>query len=70
MSALGPLCPREKFAIGTVTEALSAVGTTVALAYEGNTTKARGGKTLVPRLVKMMEGWRKEDLSTKKKLPV
>ena len=49
---------------------LSAVGTTVALAYEGNPTKAQGEKTLVPLLAKMMEGWRKEDPPTKKKIPV
>ena len=49
---------------------LSAVGTTVALAYEGNTTKYQGEKTLVPRLAQMMERWRKEYPPTKKKLPV
>ena len=42
----------------------------VALAYEGNTTKAQGEKTLVPRLAQMMEGWRKEDPPTKNKLPL
>ena len=42
----------------------------VALAYEGNTTKSQGEKTLVPRLAQMMEGRRKEDPPTKKKLPV
>ena len=42
----------------------------VALLYEDNPTKAQGEKTLVPRLAQMMEGWRKEDPTTKKKLPV
>ena len=59
-----------KVAIGTVSEALSAVGTTVTWAYEGNPKKVQGKKTLVPRLAKMMEGWRKDDPPTKKKLPV
>ena len=52
--------------IGTVSGALSTVGTTVDLAYEGNTAKAQGGKYLVPRLAQTMEGWRKEDQPTKK----
>ena len=43
---------------------------TVALAFEGNPTKAQGEKYLVPRLAQTMEGWRKEDPPTKKKLPV
>ena len=56
----------KKVAIVTVSGALSAVGTTVALAYEGNPTKAQSEKTLLPRLAKMMEGWRNEDPPTKK----
>ena len=40
------------------------------MAYEGNPTKAQGKKSLVPRLAKMMEGWRKEYPPTNKKLPV
>ena len=40
------------------------------MAYEDNPTKAQGEKSLVPRLAQMMEVWRKEDLPTKKKLPV
>ena len=57
-------------AIGTVSGALSAVGMTVALAYEGNPTTAQGEKTLVPRLAQMMEGWKKEDPSAKKTISV
>ena len=60
----------KQVAIGTVSGALSAVSTTVALAYEGNTTKAQDKKTLLPRLAQMIEEWRKEDSPTKKKLPV
>ena len=46
----------KKIAIGTFYEALSAVGTTVALTYEGNPTKSQGKKILVTRLAQMMEG--------------
>ena len=35
----------KKIAIGTVSGALSYIGTTVALAYEGNPTKDQGEKT-------------------------
>ena len=38
----------KKVAIGTVSGVLSAVYTTVALAYEGNPKNAQGEKTLVP----------------------
>ena len=58
------------FAIGVVSGALPYVGTTVALAYEGNPTKAQGEKALVTQLAQMMEGRRKGDPPTKKKLPV
>ena len=56
----------KQVAIVTVSGALLAVVTTVALAYEGNPTKAQSEKTLLPRLAKMMEGWRNEDPPTKK----
>ena len=46
------------------------VGTTINLAYEGNPIKAQGGKELFPRLAQMMDGWRKEDTPTNKKLLV
>ena len=44
----------KKVAIGTVSGALSAVGKTVDLAYEGNPTKYQGEKTLVPRLAQIL----------------
>ena len=56
--------------IDRVSGDLSAVGTKVPLAYEGNPTKSQGKKTLVPRLAQMMEVWRKYDPLTKKKIPV
>ena len=63
---LGQYGQGKKVAIGTFSEALSAVGTMVDLAYEGNLTKSQGEKNLVPRLAQMMKGWRKEDPPTKK----
>ena len=60
----------KQVVIDTVSGALSDVGTMIALAYEGNPTKAQGDKALVPRLEQMMEVWRKEDPPTKEKLPV
>ena len=60
----------KQVATVTVSGALSAVGTMVALAYEGNPTMAQGEKYLVPRFAQMMEGWRKEDPPTKKKIPM
>ena len=60
----------KQVAIGTVSGALSAVGRTVALAYEGNPIKSQGYTYLVPRLAQTMEVFRKEDPPTKKKLPV
>ena len=68
--SLGCFGGGKQVAIGTVSGTLSAVGTTVAFSCEGNTTKYQGEKTLLPRLAQIMEGWRKEDPPTKKKLPV
>ena len=55
---------------GTVSGALKAVGQTITLAYEGNPTKAKGSEKVVPRLQQALDGWRKEDPPTLKKLPV
>ena len=63
---LGRYGQGKQVAIGTVSGELSDVGTMVDLAYEGNPTKVQVEKTLVPRLAKIMEGWRKEDPPTKK----
>ena len=67
---LGRYGQGKNFAIDTVSGVLSAVGTSVALAYKGNPTKAQGEKSLVPRLAQTTEGRRKEDPPTKKKIPV
>ena len=63
---LGRYGKLKQVTIGIVSGALSAVGTTIALAYKDNPTKAQGEKILVPRLAQIMEGWRKEDPPTKK----
>ena len=42
----------------------------VTLAYGGNPINYQGKKPLVPRLAKIMEGWRKEDPPIKKNIPV
>ena len=60
----------KQVAIGTLYGSLSAIGMTVALSYEVNPTKSQGEKISIPRLAQMMEGWRKEDPPTKKKLSV
>ncbi len=54
-----------------VNSALTAVGTTIALATGVNPTKMIGAQDkLIPRLAQMMAGWKKEDPPTIKKLPV
>ena len=54
---------------GAVSGALTAVGQTIALAYEVKPTKAKGSEKLVPCLQQALDGWRKEDPPTLKKLP-
>ena len=57
----------KQFEIGTVSGALSAVGKTVALVYEGSPIKTQGDKALLTRLSQTIEGWKKEDTPTRKK---
>jgi hypothetical protein len=54
----------------TVSSALTAVGQTIALACNDNPTKVNGSDKLLPRLQVMLDGYRKEDPATIKKLPV
>jgi hypothetical protein len=54
----------------TVSSALTAVGQTIALACNDNPTKIYGSKKLLPRLAVILDGYRKEDPATIKKLPV
>lgn len=54
---------------GTVSTALTAVGTTISLATGVNPTKDVTNK-LLPRLAQMLQGWKKHDPPVIKKLPV
>ena len=54
----------------TVSSAITAVGQTIALACDSNPTKVVGSERLLPRLQIMLDGYRKVDPATRKKLPV
>ncbi len=54
----------------TVSSALTAVGQMIVLACNDNPTKVKGSDKLIPRLEVMLDGYRKEDPATIKKLPV
>jgi hypothetical protein len=54
----------------TVSTAITAVGQTIALAVGQNPTKLMGSDKLIPRLAQTLDGWRKDDPPTAKKLPV
>ena len=56
--------------VGTVSSAITAIGTTIALARGVNPTKVEQTNNLLPRLAQMMAGWKKADPPTVKKLPV
>ena len=61
----------RQVAAGTVSSALSAIGTTIALAIGTNPTKLGGtGDKLLPRLQQMLDGFRATDPPTLKKLPI
>ena len=53
-----------------VASALTAIGTTIALATGCNPTKLENSDKLIPRLSQMLDGMRREDPPTMKKLPV
>lgn len=55
----------------SVTSSLTAVGTTIALAFGNNPTKMAGAQDkMIPRLAQMLSGFRNKDPPTIKKLPV
>jgi hypothetical protein len=54
----------------TVSSVLTAIGQTIVLACNNNPTKIKGSDKLLPRLQVMLDGHRKEDPATIKKLPV
>lgn len=55
---------------GSVSAALTAIGTTISLAKGINPTKDTTSDKLLPRLAQMMQGWKKDDPPVIKKLPV
>jgi hypothetical protein len=54
----------------TVSTALTAVGQTITLECETNPVKVRGTENFLPRIQRMLDGWKKEDPPTLKMLPV
>ena len=60
----------KQVAIGILSEALSVVGKTAPLDYEGKPINAQGDKYSAPRMEQTMKLWRKDEPPTKKKLPV
>ena len=61
---------KRQVGAGTVSSALSAIGTTIALAIGWNPVKVFGSKEFLPRLEVLLDGYRKDDPATKKKAPV
>ena len=47
-----------------------AVGQTIALAHGNNPTKLAGSKQFIPQLQQVLDGYRKDDPVSLKKLPV
>ena len=54
----------------TVNSTITVVGQTIALACDSNPTKVVGSERLLPCLQIMLDGYRKVDPATRKKLPV
>jgi hypothetical protein len=55
---------------GTVSAAITAIGTKISLATGVNPTKEPAGDKMIPRLAQMLQGWKKDDPPVIKKLPV
>ena len=60
----------HKITAAAVASAISAIGATIALATGCNPTKLDNSDKLLPRLSQMLDGMRREDPPTMKKLPV
>ena len=60
----------RKITAPAVNSALTAIGQTIAMATGINPTKQHGSDKLIPRLTQILDGWKKEDPPTLKKLPV
>ena len=61
---------KAQVSTGAVNSAITAIGTTIALARGINPTKIEHSDKLIPRLSQMFDGWRKADPPVIKKLPV
>ena len=55
---------------GTVSQALSAVNTTIALDINEQPFKVQGSKDFLPLISQTLAGWAREDPPTEKKMPV
>ncbi len=55
---------------GTVCTAITATGQTIAMAHRENPTKTLGSERFFPRLQQCIDGYRKQDPLSQKKLPV
>jgi hypothetical protein len=60
----------QQIRVGSVGSAITAIGTTISLAYGTNPTKIDNSDKLLPQLAQMFAGWRKVDPPTIKKLPI
>ena len=66
----GRLSGGGKVRAGTVSQALSAVNTTIALAIDEQPFKVKGSNSFIPLLAQTLNGWDKQDPGVKKKMPV
>eukprot|EP00956_Cyclotella_meneghiniana_P002594 scaffold3031_cov49-Cyclotella_meneghiniana.AAC.5 len=66
----GRLGGGRKVRAGTVSQALSAVNTTIALAINEQPFKVTGSKNFIPLLAQTLNGWEKDDPGVQKKMPV
>jgi hypothetical protein len=55
---------------GTISIAITAIGKTIALAYEHNPTKVLGSNKFHDRIQEVLDGWKQHDPHSTKKLPV
>ncbi len=60
----------QQAAVRTVTTALSAIGATISLVFDNNPTKVWGTNHFLPQISQMLDGWKRKDPTTQKKLPI
>jgi hypothetical protein len=56
--------------VGTISSAITAIGKTIALAYEHNPTKVLGSDKFHDRIQEVLNGWKQHNPHSTKKLPV